>query len=157
MDTNDAPCTRSAATPALRRFRTPIRGHAFAPPPPHTAAVEAGTPARLVREPGNPADPLAVAVWVTVADWGPWRVGYLDRGVAARVAPRLDAGADLRAAFEGWTPEPDGRWQRPLIALWPAAPEPVHTPHGRTDAPTRGEPDTRLERRLPGVRRRRIG
>jgi hypothetical protein len=191
MDTNDTP--RPAA---LRRFRTPIRGYAFATPPPDVGPVDVGTAAVLVREPANPADPLAVAVWVTLDAWGPWRLGYLDRGVAARIAPRLDAGLELDAELEGWTQEPDGRWQRPLLALWPAvaqeaAVEPAPTPRASTrstrspeapgagstgpqggavapgapGAPTsRGERpsaspvvrDARVERRLPGVRRRRV-
>jgi hypothetical protein len=179
MDTNDTNRTPPVST--LRRFRTPIRGHAFAPPPPQAGGVSSGTPARLVREPANPADPLAVAVWVTLEAWGPWRLGYLDRGVAARIAPRLDAGLELGAELDGWTPEPDGRWQRPLIALWPVAsvpvepgPEPVEPgPGPASTAPrtARSGPgtvaarnghgsivrDARLERRLPGVRRRRVG
>jgi hypothetical protein len=100
-------------------FLTPVRGHVFAAAPPGAAArVGHGAPASLAREPGNPADPLAVAVWAT--DGGAaWRVGYLERAVAARVAPRLDAGLPVTATLAGWWDEPEGRWRRPVVALQP--------------------------------------
>lgn len=103
-------------TTDLRPFATPVRGHAFAARPPGGADLRR-TSLVLRREPDNPADPWAVAVW---ADGGgrPWRVGYLDRGVAARVAPRLDAaGGRLPAAFDGWWDEPGGRWRRPVVRV----------------------------------------
>jgi hypothetical protein len=102
----------------LRPFRTPVRGHAFAARPPGAAAPQAGQGARLVREPDNPADPLAVAVWAE--DGGAWwRLGYLDRGVAARVSPRLDAGHTIEARLDGWVAEPCGRWRRPVVLVLP--------------------------------------
>jgi hypothetical protein len=111
----------SAPRPAvpLRPFRTPVRGHPFAAPPPGVGPPIAGQVAQLEREPANPADPLAVAVWA--ADGGRWwRVGYLDRGVAARLAPRLDRGLRIDARIDGWVPEPEGRWRRPVVLLLPA-------------------------------------
>lgn len=100
-------------------FLTPVRGHAFASAPPGDAApVHHGAAAQLVREPGNPADPLAVAVWATGAGTR-WRIGYLERAVAARVAPRLDQGATVTATLAGWWDEPTGRWTRPVVALQP--------------------------------------
>lgn len=105
--------------PHLRPFRTPVRGHAFAAPPPGVTGPGVGQPARLVREPANPADPLAVAVWLDGQPQPPWRIGYLDRGVAARLAPRLDAGLDVTARLDGWVAEPDGRWRRPVVLLLP--------------------------------------
>jgi hypothetical protein len=102
-------------------FLTPVRGHAFATPPPDRAApVHHGAPALLRREPDNPADPLAVAVWATATDGGAWRIGYLERAVAARVAPRLDDGVAVTATLAGWWDEPRGRWRRPVVALEPA-------------------------------------
>lgn len=133
---------------ALHAFRTPVRGHAFAGRPRGTEPPRVGRPARLAREPANPADPLAVAVWV---DAGPasWRIGYLDRTVAARLAPRLDRGARLDACLDGWVPEPDGRWDRPVVLVLPVS----------RPAPGSEEADA-LPRdwgRPPGVVRRRIG
>lgn len=71
--------------------------------------------AELVREPENPRDPLAVAVWTGTDQ--PWRVGYLDRTVAARLAPRLDAGQRFRAEFAGWVEAPGSAWRRPLLRV----------------------------------------
>lgn len=134
--------------PPARVFRTPLRGHAFAGPTP-LEALAPGRAARLVREPDNPADPLAVAVWVEDDDERPWRVGYLDRTVAARLAPRLDAGTEVAATIEGWLQEPGGRWERPLLLLEVAA-----GPHaGETTQTLHAE----VWGRPPGMRRRRLG
>lgn len=150
MDNDTRPTAR------LRPFRTPVRGHAFSavPPgafsaaPPGEQAPEPGLTAQLAREPDNPADPWAVAVWAGHDGERLWRVGYLDRGVAARVAPRLDAGATIGARLDGWVEEPDGRWRRPVLLVLPEhrLPEDRATPGG--DAVLWGRP--------PGVRRRRI-
>lgn len=165
--------TRPALTP-IRAFRTPVRGHAFAAPPPGGSAPESGVQAVLAREPANPADPLAVAVWATPGAGQRWRIGYLDRGVAARLAPRLDAGARVRARLDGWSEEPDGRWRRPLLLLLPDEPAPDEPAPGEPvpgdpvpdepapQAPDRflgrvsPEPVTRIWGRPPGVRRRRV-
>ena len=133
----------------LGTFRTPVRGHAFAGVPEEAGTVEPGRPASLVREPGNPADPLAVAVWVDAADGRPWRIGYLDRLVAGRLAPRLDAGTSIQAEIDGWVPEPDGRWRRPLLRVG-SVPAPTS---GRVSAEEEGAPPPG---RPPGVRRRRV-
>ena len=84
----------------LRPFHTPVRGYAFANRPPSGALLER-SPLTLRPEPGNPADPHAVAIW---ADGGgePWRVGYLERAVAARLAGRLADRQPLRLEFAGW-------------------------------------------------------
>ena len=112
---------RSSTIPMIpiRAFRTPVRGYAFASPPPGGEGAVVGLPAELAREPDNPADPLAVAVWASPSSGARWRIGYLDRGVAARVAPRLDAGGRVRAQLDGWSTEPQGRWRRPLLLLLP--------------------------------------
>ena len=135
--------------PPARAFRTPLRGHAFAGPTP-LEALAPGRAARRVREPDNPAEPLAIAVWVEDDDERPWRVGYLDRTVAARLAPRIDAGASVAATIEGWLQEPGGRWERPLLRVEIAA-GPL-TPGG-TAQTLRAE----VWGRPPGVRRRRLG
>lgn len=97
----------------LSPFRTPVRGHAFAARPPG-ADLRSGLPARLVREPENPVDPLAVAVWVDVPY--PWRIGYLDRAVAARLAARVEVDGAPCVTIDGWIESPGG-WRRPLLQV----------------------------------------
>jgi len=132
---------------AGRTFRTPVRGHAFAGPAP-AEALESGRAVTLVREPGNPADPHAVSVWLADDDGQAWRIGYLDRTVAARLAPRLDTGARAAAVLDGWIEEPGGRWERPLIRI-------------EFESAARADEEERTVRaavwgRPPGVRRRVI-
>lgn len=139
-----------AAPPAprrlLRAFRTPVRGHVYAPRPPDADQHIVGATIRLMREPGNPADPYAVAVWVSEPR-GAWRIGYLDRSVAAWIAPRLDLGLAVDGTLEGWVSEPDGRWHRPLARIGPMNPLPAAsgTSMSANEAPMP---------RHPGVRRR---
>lgn len=137
----------TGTTRPVGTFRTPVRGHAFAGVPTDAGTVEPGRQASLVREPGNPADPLAVAVWVDAADGRPWRIGYLDRLVAGRLAPRLDAGTAIQAEIDGWVPEPDGRWRRPLLRVIPPP---------TSERPSVDDGDVPLRGRPPGVRRRRV-
>lgn len=141
--------------PSLPEFRTPVRGYAFAAvPPPRRAVLDAGTPVELLREPDNPADPLAVGVWL-VEDGRPrWRLGYLDRTVASRIAPRLDAGVTVDAVLDGWVEEPDGRWRRPLLHLRPVLDEASGDADLAAEGPTVSRPT--LRRQPPGVRRRRV-
>jgi len=171
---------------ALRAFRTPIRGHAFAARPDGLAAPHPGQAVQLRREPENPADPQAIAVWTVptstagagsaaaAADAdvpaGPaaaertgaaWRIGYLDRTVAARLAPRLDAGLRVEARVDGWVAEPQGRWRRPIVLLrpgtadLPAALAPTAAP--TTGARRRATTGPGLWGRPPGVRVRPVG
>lgn len=100
------------------RFRTPVRGYAFAPRPPGADDPAPGEAAELRREPDNPADPYAVAVWAG-SRARRWRIGYLERAVAARVAPRLDdeLTVAVRARVDGWWDEPEGRWRRPVVLV----------------------------------------
>lgn len=135
-------CHTPAEDPALLRgFRTPVRGHAFAARPPGGDGPAGRV--RLVREADNPVDPLAVAVWSTTGV--PWRIGYLDRNVAARLAPALDAGERLLAHVEGWV-ESSGGWHRPLVSVTPAV--------GARRPADRGRG---LWGRPPGVTRRVVG
>jgi len=140
-------------------FHTPVRGYAFAAvPPPADASLAQGAEVVLLREPNNPADPLAVGVWLVHSGRPRWRLGYLDRTVAARVAPRLDAGAQVEGAIDGWVEEPEGRWRRPMLRLTLRA---VARPD-RADLASEdgGSPDGHGRRRLarmpPGVARRRV-
>jgi len=132
---------------AARRFRTPVRGHAFAGPAPEEA-LAVGRAVELLREPANPADPLAIAVWSEDDAGRRWRLGYLDRTVAATLAPRLDDGTRITGVLDGWIEEPDGRWERPLVRL--------EVP---TSGATTAASDTvraAVWGRPPGVRRRRV-
>lgn len=125
--------------PTLPTFTTPVRGHRFAGAPPEgrplADAVAQRRPARLVREPANPADRHAVAVWVAAPSTGWWRIGYLERAVAIRLAPRLDAGEHFEVTIAGWVAEPQGRWERPLVRV-SAAEDRLdgHEAAGRQDA-----------------------
>jgi len=140
-------------------FHTPVRGYAFAAvPPPADASLAQGAEVVLLREPSNPADALAVGVWLVHAGRPRWRLGYLDRTVAARIAPRLDAGAQVEGAIDGWVEEPGGRWRRPLVRLTLRA----AVLAGRDgiasedDVPAEGHGRRRLARMPPGVARRRV-
>jgi len=132
--------------PSLPDFHTPVRGYAFAAvPPPQAAVLDPGSPVALIREPDNPADPFAVGVWLLESGAPRWRLGYLDRTVASRIAPRLDAGAEVEAVLDGWVEEPDGRWRRPLLLL-----------RMRTSQQTPPLSRRSLRRQPPGVQRRRV-
>lgn len=103
-------------------FRTPVRGHAFAARPPQGPTAGPGLPVELRREPDNPRDPWAVAVWSAASAGTPWRLGYLERAVAARLGPRLDRGEiTVEGALVDWWEAPDGGWRRPVVALAPSA------------------------------------
>ncbi len=152
--------TTDAATPQhIRPFRTIIRGHAFASTPPDTDSVAVGTAVRLVREPANPADALAIAVWA--ASETQWRLGYLDRSVAAWLAPKLDAGVDISGTCTGWVAEPNGRWQRPVVLLRRSdeprdARHDLHVSHRREPSWAAEDGRPYLWGRLPGVTRRSV-
>jgi hypothetical protein len=150
-DRSAAPRLRRTPPPDVVVFHTPVRGHAFAARPPGGDGVSPGRPARLVREPDNPRDPLAVAVWSAAGT--PWRLGYLDRAVAARLAPRLDDGQRFAVELDGWVDAPGSDRRRPLLRIAsavtpdPRGPRPV----AEDDLPREG-----LAARPPGVRRRVI-
>jgi hypothetical protein len=137
-----------------------LRGHAFASRPEGAPPLAVDDRVLLRREPGNPADPLAVAVWTATAGTPAWRVGYLDRGVAARLAPRMDAGLEVSGTLTGWVAEPRGRWRRPLVRIEtvgePAADASTLRPVSRAGDGPREVTFSRLRRRPPGVRRRTL-
>lgn len=127
MNTSTDPRPEPRSPRTLRPFHTPVRGHAFARRPPGGAPL-ARTPLRLRAEPDNPADPHAVAVWAE-GGGAPWRVGYLERAVAARLAPhgRPD---ELDVSFAGWWEEPEGRWRRPVVRVALSGSAPATGPRG---------------------------
>jgi hypothetical protein len=102
-------------------FNTPVRGHRYAGRPGGAEPPRAGQSVALCREHGHPRDPWAVAVWVGGEDSVPWRIGYLERAVAARIGPRIDRGEDIRAHIAGWAPEPSSRWWRPVARVAPGS------------------------------------
>jgi hypothetical protein len=119
-------------------FHTPVRGYRYAARPPRAEHPDPGQAAGLRREEEHPADPWAVGVWVRAEDGVPWRIGYLERAVAARLGPRLDDGLDVAVTVTGWTPEPDGRWRRPVIRI-----EPDGSPGARRGSPEPGRGSVR--------------
>lgn len=146
----DLRSSRTSAAPpigaALRAFRTPVRGHAFAARPDDRRAPHPGQPVQLRREADNPADPLAVALWCEG-----WRIGYLDRQVAARLAPRLDAGLRVEARIDGWVAEPQGRWRRPMVLLQPGTADTPAAPRRPTTGTGARRDGPGLWGRPPGV------
>ncbi len=140
----DGPAPDGAPT---RRFRTPLRGHAFAGPVPQEALTP-GREVSLVREPNNPADAHAVAVWLRDDEQRAWRVGYLDRTVAARLASAIDSGRTVTGVLDGWIEEPGGRWERPLVRIELPRP-PAPAAEGESLRAT-------VWGRPPGVRRRQV-
>ncbi len=149
----DSPNRQQPATWRARRFRTPVRGHPFAVAPRPAGLLAWDHGFQLRREPDNPADRLAIAVWVDVPS--PWRVGYLDRSVAAWLAPVLDAGSEVAARFEGWTREPSGRWERPVVVIEMGVPSDVAAEAG-PERRYRQHGDEMLWGRPPGSRRRPV-
>jgi hypothetical protein len=143
-------------------FRTPVRGHAFAVAPEGVERSGSGSSLRLRREPDNPADRLAVAVWVTDGPGATWRFGYLDRAVAARIAPRLDGGATVEVQLDGWIAEPAMRWERPLVRLIERSADVAKPASRAAEDPVPARPSAlppdraRLHGRPPGVRRRTV-
>jgi hypothetical protein len=54
----------------------------------------------LERKSGNEHDSNAVAVIVTVTGKGSYHIGYLDKPLAAKVAPLMDANKPVKATFQ---------------------------------------------------------
>jgi hypothetical protein len=69
-----------------------------------------GTPLRLVREPDNKHDALAVQVWVNDR-----MVGFVPRAANVDVAWALDGGVEVKAVFAGWRPDMEPAMQ----IVWP--------------------------------------
>lgn len=81
-----------------------------------SADTSPGQPAILRREPDNEFDPNAVAVWARNPSGRAVRVGYVNKGLARRLAKRLDAGENIDGVFmRGDAP---GVWaESPCVAL----------------------------------------
>jgi hypothetical protein len=73
--------------------------------------LQPGAPLRLHREPTNPHDPNAIAIY-----WGEHKLGYIPRRENKTLAGMLDQGVPLDAAIvelrEGWDP-----WQRVEVEI----------------------------------------
>lgn len=76
-------------------FPTKVVGISFGQRQDLAAALEPGAPLDLRREPENPADSNAIAVY-----YGNLQLGFLRRQIAAHLAPLIDAGAVYRARVE---------------------------------------------------------
>lgn len=112
------PATNPASTTTqAQRFRTPVRGYRFAARPPGADHPGRGQGVLLHHEHGHPMDEWAVAIWTRSAQGIPWRIGYLERSVAARVGPRIRSGTRVIGTVVGWMTEPGGRWRRPVIEV----------------------------------------
>jgi len=70
-------------------FHTKLAGVSFEGRQDVVARLEPGTPLRLVRQPDNEFDPNAIAVLAVTGE----QVGFLNRRLAAVLAPVIDAGA----------------------------------------------------------------
>jgi hypothetical protein len=145
-DATTAGRTRRVARRLGEDFATVIRGYGFAARPPGAPEPQVGAPALLVREPDNPRDRLAVAVWLTAGT--PWRLGYLDRTVAARLAPRLDGGQAFDAELSGWVEVPDTARQRPLVRVRTREPSPEVPAAGGRGAALWGRPPRSTRRTI---------
>ncbi len=70
-------------------FHTKLAGVTFEGRQEVVARLSEGTALRLVRQPDNPFDPNAIALFDATGD----QVGFFNRALAAALAPEIDAGA----------------------------------------------------------------
>lgn len=94
--------TRKTAPPLASPFSTQVVGvtHAEGYPDVHLAVGEVHAASRptwltLKREPHNEYDPNAIGVW-----WDAHKLGHLNRVIAFRMAPELDAGTEWLCRVE---------------------------------------------------------
>ncbi len=73
-------------------FNTKVVGVSFEGRQDVVAGVAPGAVLELRRQPDNPHDPNAIAVW-----YGALQLGFLKRPIAARIAPNVDAGEHYSA------------------------------------------------------------
>lgn len=90
------------------RLRAPVAGYAHACDPAREAQFAAGQRLDLMREPGNPHDPLAIRI-----EWRGEKIGYVPRPDNAAIAGHIDAGATFTACISEFAPQAPP-WQR----LW---------------------------------------
>ncbi len=74
--------------------------------------LKPGQPLRLVREPDNPYDPLAVRI-----EWRGRKLGYLPRTGNAPIARLLDQGQPLEVRIKALRDSPSA-WERVELELW---------------------------------------
>jgi single-stranded-DNA-specific exonuclease len=86
-------------------FHTKLAGVTFEGRQDTLERVSAGTPLRLVRQPDNPYDANACALFDPHGD----QVGFLNRRLAAALAPSIDAGVDYDVEVTEVTGGEDGR------------------------------------------------
>ena len=107
---------RQAASPtAVAAFRVvdrfAVAGYRYHQGPENEALLHAGQPLRLVREPQNPHDPRAIALYADDV-----LLGYVPRAQNSMAAGCLDQGVPLTATLE--TLDPDAPpWERVRVAL----------------------------------------
>jgi single-stranded-DNA-specific exonuclease len=89
---------RYASIGGASQFHTKIAGVSFDGRQDTIAGLRVGIEVELVREPGNPADPNAIAV-----RYGMLPLGFINRGIAKHLAPQIDAGVRYRARVESLT------------------------------------------------------
>lgn len=85
-------------------FPTKVMGVSFEGRQDRVAGLVPGLKLELKRQPDNPADPNAVAVW-----YGGWQIGYLRKQIAKHLAPLIDGGATYTAGIEHVTGGKDGK------------------------------------------------
>lgn len=83
-------------------------------------SLRAGEELQAVREPGNPYDPLAVALYTPDGA----RLGYLPRGLNEPVAHLFDQGFTVRAVVAEVDPEAEP-WKRVRVQVTVALPAPI--------------------------------
>ena len=88
-----------------------IAGYQYHAGPQVEEDLRLGEPLTLVREPGNPHDPLAVRL-----DWQGRKLGYLPRNENAEIARLLDAGEALVASIAGIDREAEP-WERVRVRV----------------------------------------
>jgi len=93
-----------AEAPRLIIQRAPLAGFTHHAGSQVWSQLHEGDPLRLIRETGNPHDPLAVRV-----DWQEWSLGYLPRTDNGAVARALDQGTPLLARISRLREHPDPR------------------------------------------------
>ena len=101
---------------AVARERLPLAGFRYHHGERLWPLLQPGQPLRLVREPDNPYDPLAVRI-----DWRGRKLGYLPRTGNASIARLLDQGQPLEVRIKALRDSPSA-WERVEIEVW----QPLH-------------------------------
>jgi hypothetical protein len=89
----------------------PVAGFQYHDGPRVERTLRVGQVLRLAREPQNPYDELAIAIYA-----GSAKLGYVPRDSNAMPAGCLDGGVPLTAVIEGLAPEAES-WGRVVVGL----------------------------------------